>query len=102
MTRIVLRAMNQICLPISETTPFIDKQRPSADVPLMRLPHRLFEAVGDTWPALKAKVRLPALPLAVDPAIDRFVTHWPEISRTRHVAGNLLWREMRYQKLLDM
>ena len=102
MAGIILGAMHQVTLPVSDAPSLVGDERPLADVPLMRMPEILLSAVGEAWTAFEAKICLPALPATVDPRIDRFVTHRPRISGPSHVASNLLGREMTLQEPFEI
>ena len=102
VARVILSAVHQVGLPIADAAALPDDSRALADMPLVRLPDTFLVAVRDAGLGLEAQERLAALPLAVDPGIDRLVAEFPEVARALDVSGNLLGREPGMEQLFDM
>jgi hypothetical protein len=94
--------MHQIALPITRTSAFIHSGRALRNMPFVRMPEVLAGAVGDPMTAFEPQIRLPALPTAMNPVVDRLMTEAANMTHAPHVTNDLLRRKGALQKLFNI
>lgn len=94
--------MHKIGFPVADATTFEHDSRPLTDVSFVWLPESFLLTVGNARTASEAQERLSALPLSMDPVVNRLVGQRSIVARAAHVAGNLLWREAVLEEVLDV